>query len=38
VRSWHGFLVALANVVHSKLVHLLHSFLEVAQLQIQRLA
>jgi hypothetical protein len=37
-QSWHGFLVALANVAHSKLVPLLHSFQEVAQLQIQLLA
>jgi hypothetical protein len=38
VRSWHGFLVAQANVAHSKLAHSQHFFQEDAQLQIQLLA
>jgi hypothetical protein len=38
VQSWHGFLVALANVAHSKLVLLRDFFQADAQLQIQRLA
>jgi hypothetical protein len=36
-QRWRGFLVVLANVAHSKLVPLPHSFQEVAQLQIQLL-
>jgi hypothetical protein len=35
VQSWHGFLVAQVNVVHSKLVLLQHSFQVDVQLQIQ---
>jgi hypothetical protein len=38
VRSWHGFLVAQANVAHSKLELSQHFFQEVVQLQIQPLA
>jgi hypothetical protein len=38
VQSWHGFLVALVNVVHSKLVLSLGFFQADARSQIQRLA
>jgi hypothetical protein len=37
-QSWRGFLVALANVAHSKLALSQHFFQVDAQLQIQRLA